>query len=1023
MDYQSLLQLIDQAADEQWEELDLSGQDLAELPPQIGKLTQLERLILGKWDEEKQQWIGIGLKVLPSEIEQLTNLTKLTLSGNQLTEIPTCITKLSKLEILHLAKNQLAEVPPSIVNLINLKELFLWGNALHELPECIASLTNLTELNLSQNQITQIPECIASLTNLTELYLWQNQITQIPECIASLTNLTKLSLWQNQITQIPECIASLTNLTELSLNQNQITQIPECIASLTNLTKLSLWQNQITQIPECIASLTNLTKLSLNQNQITQIPECIASLTNLLTIGLGNNVIRELPRSLEILDKLSLLQLDRNPLSIPPETLRQGWGKDYNDPGDPKSILNYYFATREPNQTQTLYEVKLLLVGEGGAGKTSLANKLLNLDYQLKSEAEDISTKGIDILKWEFSGRDGNSYRISIWDFGGQEIYHQTHQFFLTERSLYLLVADSRKEDTDHYFWLKSIQLLSNNSPVLLIQNEKLNRICNLNFNQLRGEFYNLRDTYRVNLADNRGLDELQSAIQHELERLIPNGIPFPNKWLAVRYALANDGRNYLDYSEYQVTCRRHSIIIREEMNQLSQFLHDLGICLHFQKDPILCNRLILKPNWGTAAVYKILDNDTVKQNLGQFNDADLADIWAAPEYADIRDQLLQLMKEFRVCYEIPRRKGRYIAPHLLSPEAPRYDWQSDNNLTLGYRYTGFMPKGILTRFIVEMHQDIENVSEPELALVWRSGVVITDKAARAQITEHYQQREISIRVYGNRPRDLLTIINRKFQEIHDSFDDRLVYETLIPCNCPTCKTSQQPFTFPLNRLHQCIDRGRPTIECHESGNGVNVRGLIDGVIIENPNPPEWFEDGDGDREEFPGKPSRNPLGKRRRDRPQPPNVNVSVSVPIHNRNQQEQAVSNDKIWQGDRVEGDKFAGDKVAGNKMQIGTVHGDAVAGNKVVNSQNLAQAAQDIKALLDQLAIDYPAEDDFTRAGRAVGAIKNNPTLKQRVTNALKESGTTAVEKAIEAVTDNPAVSIVVAGVKGFIDAEGD
>ena len=88
---------------------------------------------------------------------------------------------------------------------------------------------------------------------------------------------------------------------------------------------------------------------------------------------------------------------------------------------------------------------------------------------------------------------------------------------------------------------------------------------------------------------------------------------------------------------------------------------------------------------------------------------------------------------------------------------------------------------------------------------------------------------------------------------------------------------------------------------------------------------------------------------------------------------------------------------------------------------NNQNLAQAAQDIKALLAQLAVDYPAEDDFTRAGRAVGAIKSNPTLKQRVTNALKESGTTAVEKAIEAVTDHPAVSIIVAGVKGFVEAE--
>ncbi|MBD0269639.1 MAG: hypothetical protein ICV77_15265, partial [Cyanobacteria bacterium Co-bin8] len=43
-----LLELIDQAAAEEWTELDLSGQGLTELPPEIGKLTQLETLTLGR---------------------------------------------------------------------------------------------------------------------------------------------------------------------------------------------------------------------------------------------------------------------------------------------------------------------------------------------------------------------------------------------------------------------------------------------------------------------------------------------------------------------------------------------------------------------------------------------------------------------------------------------------------------------------------------------------------------------------------------------------------------------------------------------------------------------------------------------------------------------------------------------------------------------------------------------------------------------------------------------------------------
>ena len=962
MERPSVLDLIAQAAEERWEELDLSEMGLSEIPPAIGTL--------------------------------------------------------SNLSILDLQDNQITVIPDFIANLSNLSTLYLQRNQITVIPDFIGNLSNLSALYLASNQITVIPNSITNLSNLSFLHLENNQITVIPDSIANLSNLSSLDLGNNQITVIPDSIANLSDLSNLHLVGNQITVIPDSITNLSNLSKLYLVGNQITVIPDSIANLSNLSKLYLWGNQITVIPDWISQLVNLKTLNLAQNLLRELPQSLTRLEQLEILRLVNNPLSIPPETLRQGWGTNTRDPGDPSAILNYCRNIQDPDQTQTLYEVKLLLVGEGGSGKTSLANKLLDPNYQLKPEAEDTSTKGIDILKWEFIGQNGEPYRINLWDFGGQEIYHQTHQFFLTERSLYLLVADSRKEDTDHYFWLKSIQILSDDSPVLLIQNEKQNRECNLNFKQLRGEFENLQDTHHLNLADNRGLPELQRALQLELEKLLPNGIRFPNKWLAVRYALTNDGLNYIDCTTYEQTCRRNGITDRQEMFQLSQFLHDLGICLHFQKDALLRHYLILKPNWGTAAVYKILDNETVRQNRGQFNNDNLEEIWIA-EYAEMRDQLLQLMKAFKVCYEIPRRKGQYIAPHLLSADSPSYTWQPERNLILRYRYKGFMPKGILTRFIVEMHQDIENVSNPEQALVWKSGVILTNHAARAQVIESYAKREITIRVFGNRPRDLLTIINRKFEEIHKDFDDRLDYDTLIPCNCSGCKQSQNPFTFPLDRLYQFIDKGWPEIQCQEHNAQVKVRSLIDGIIIETNDHPEGHEI--DDREDFPYK-SHRPTGQRKRDRPRrdQPTVNIALTVPINNTNQQEQAVSNDKIWQGDRINGDKVMGDKdtVAGNKMKTGDVVGDAIAGNKIVNTQNMTQTAQDIKVLVNQYANDYDTTTQSGKmglSGKVIESVEKNPTLKSRTMNALKEAGKTAFEEAI----DHPVAKVLVAGLEGFME----
>ena len=68
---EELLQLIEQAAAEGWTELDLSGNELTVLPPEIGKLTRLKKLVLGKYERDEEGHIitvGNKLSELPKEI-------------------------------------------------------------------------------------------------------------------------------------------------------------------------------------------------------------------------------------------------------------------------------------------------------------------------------------------------------------------------------------------------------------------------------------------------------------------------------------------------------------------------------------------------------------------------------------------------------------------------------------------------------------------------------------------------------------------------------------------------------------------------------------------------------------------------------------------------------------------------------------------------------------------------------------------------------------------------------------------
>ena len=569
-----------------------------------------------------------------------------------------------------------------------------------------------------------------------------------------------------------------------------------------------------------------VTTLKLFGKDLTKLPPEIGQLTNLQSLDLTFNQLSSLPPKIRQLPNLKKLDLRRNPVPIPPEIL--GWKDLYEDPGDVNEILDFYFRVQDPAETEPFYEAKFLIVGEGGAGKTSLAKKIKDETYELQQDEE--STEGIEVIQWHFTQPNGKDFRVNIWDFGGQEIYHQTHQFFLSKRSLYALVADTRKENTGFYWWLKVVELLSDKSPVFIIKNEKQDRQCEVDGGQLRGEFDNLKEILPTNLDTNRGLAEIKKAIQLYISNLDHVGTPLPKLWVRVRNALENDSRNYINLEEYYTLCRVNNLTDRKDMLRLSSYLHDLGVCLHFQDDSTLKHYVILKPEWGTTAVYKVLDSQTVKQKLGCFTKENLKDIWKSGEYADMRDELLQLMMRFKLCYEIRDRHDIYIAPQLLSIEKADYTWDDRNNLILRYTYT-FMPKGIITRFIVETHPSIE-----QQKLVWKNGVVLNKNETRAEVIENYNQREIKIRVAGNRKKELMAVITHELEKIHNSYE-RLQYQTLVPCNCEKCEGSQTPYSYPLNELRDFLDHSAYLIQCRKSFQMVNVRRLIDDVMFQSDRP------------------------------------------------------------------------------------------------------------------------------------------------------------------------------------------
>ncbi|MEO1388706.1 MAG: COR domain-containing protein [Cyanobacteria bacterium J06634_6] len=824
MTQDELLRLIDQAAAENWTTLDLAGKGLSELPPEIGKLTNLKTLVLGRWDKKKGPFgeaIGNDLSVLPDEIGRLTELRSLFLAYNKFEEMPEVVGELRKLRSLNLRDNQLSTLPEVIGQFSSLQSLDLSSNQLSTLPEVIGQLSNLQSLDLSSNQLSTLPEVIGQLSSLQSLDLSSNQLSTLPESFGQLSSLQSINLCNNQLTEFPLSLCGLSNLLSLTLGGNFLRQLPSELDRLVCLKKLSLGSAILIGNTYYHNALRFSNASSKLGNQLVHVPNCLFSLPNLEVLDLSFNQLSDLDSNIQHIKSLKQIDIRGNPLPIPPEIL--GKKRFTSEPGELSKIFDFYFQLQAEEGSTPLYEAKLILVGEGGAGKTSLAKKIDNEAYELPKDEK--STEGIDVIRWDFSLPDGNTFRVNIWDFGGQEIYHATHQFFLTKRSLYLLVADTRQENTDFYYWLKIVELLSDSSPVLVIKNEKQDRQCEIDEGLFKSQFNNLKDSFPTNLKDGRGLTDIKDAIRYHISKLPHVGNPLPRIWVRVRAALGNYAQNCntITVEKYCDICRQNGFTDKQQMLFLSSYLHDLGVCLHFQDDKLLKRTVILKPEWATTAVYKVADSDTVRNNKGRFTEADTAEIWSDSQYSDLRDELLQLMMRFKLAYELPNTPGNYIAPQLLPISKPNYAWDNTNNLVLRYHYD-FMPKGILTRFIVETNSLIENQDH-----VWKNGVILAEKWSRAQIVENYPKSEITIHISGTNKKPLLEIIRHEFWKIHQSYE-RLDYKELIPCNCPECKNSNEPEFYPYDLLMKYIAKRRYNIECRTSIEPVDVRRLISDI-------------------------------------------------------------------------------------------------------------------------------------------------------------------------------------------------
>jgi internalin A len=622
------------------------------------------------------------------------------------------------------------------------------------LPESIGQLHQITTISLSGNRLTQLPESLRSFNSLETLYLYKNELRALPEWLGQLTQLVDLSGWGNRVTKLPESLGHLKYLQKLDLAANQLISLPESIGNLKHLRELDLGDNQLATLPDSIGELGKLEILVLYANQLKTLPISLARLRSLRALFLEGNFDLQLPAA----------------VLGPPWQEWFGSQKNVNIPA-PRSILDYYFRTRTTHERRPLREAKLILIGRGEVGKTSLVKRLVENKF---SRRED-RTQGIRITQWPLAVKRTEEVRMHIWDFGGQEIMHATHQFFLTDRSVYMLVLDGRggQQEREADYWLRIVGSFAPESPVIVVLNKIIKDPFDLNRRAFQDKYPQIKAFVETD-CDNPnskeqpgskglGIEELHKAITRETSRLPDLRAAFPAAWFEIKEKLSKSRKNFLSFDEYRVICAKSGEQDEGAQESLATHLHRLGIALNFREDRRLRDTHVLNPHWVTEGIYGLLNSPRLASAKGELRVGDLKKELDQTRYPEKMHQfLLDLMEKFELCFSFPTG-GRYLIPELLDPQQPKEADRFDPSGCLNFQYHyPVLPAGLLPRFIVRTHV----LSEKHR---WRTGVILNFEGNTALVKADLQELRVYISIDGpvDTRRRMLAVIREDFEAIH----------------------------------------------------------------------------------------------------------------------------------------------------------------------------------------------------------------------------------------------------------------
>lgn len=408
-----------------------------------------------------------------------------------------------------------------------------------------------------------------------------------------------------------------------------------------------------------------------------------------------------------------------------------------NEEWNPKSYLPAWRARRpiykgeisEPveESARPLNELKVVFLGDGGAGKSHTIARLLK-DGAQTEDFPDISTPGIVIQDKTYS-INGRNIKVHFWDFGGQEILHSMHRMFLTERTLYVVMLNVRDGNQDERarYWLHNLRSFANGAPVLLVLNQMdMNKNASINESDLRKLYPGLTQIVKLSTlkySDAEFHDQFTKVLLEQIGSMNILEYPFIPSWKRLKEKLQNMKENYIKGKIFREYCDNSGVTGSDTVRRdLLNWFSDLGVSFCYSGSAKLEDYVVLRPDWITNAIYIILFNkvqsvknglvshDTIYQMLSSADTEEVRRTVAAATYAQEEvDYVLNVFRKFRLSFQVENENTEFL-PMLCDANATvaSAEYEDDPSALEFRMHYEYLPNNVIHRLMVERRAELD---------------------------------------------------------------------------------------------------------------------------------------------------------------------------------------------------------------------------------------------------------------------------------------------------------------------------